>query len=137
MKHIRKIPVTVEQYLRDHIAKSRNQTLVTFWGNDRTNCSASYYPCIHIHMNHDTYIGQSNSVEHSNDNCSDKTHTIMDKQQDNAGVHNPNMSKVVDNAKKNNVNMPQIEHSNRPKIIWTRSGWVSHRPQRLGIVEEQ
>ena len=33
--------------------------------------------------------------------------------------------------------MPQIKHNNRPKVIRTRSGLISHRPQRLGIMEDQ
>ena len=37
MKHIRHIPVMVEQYLRDQLAKARTQTPVNFWGTDPTN----------------------------------------------------------------------------------------------------
>ena len=43
-KHIRHTAVTVEQYLREQIAKSRAQTLVTFWGTDPTNHDISYKP---------------------------------------------------------------------------------------------
>ena len=46
----------------------------------------------------------------------------MDAQQDSVGI--------------NNANMPQVEHNNRPKVIRTRSGKISCRPQRLGIIKE-
>ena len=32
---------------------------------------------------------------------------------------------------------PQSVHDSKPKIIWTRLGQVGHRPQRLGIMEEE
>ena len=61
----------------------------------------------------------------------------MDIQQDNVGVNNANMPLVEDNAGTNNMNLQQIKHDNGPKVIRTRLGQISYRPQRLGIVEEQ
>ena len=69
--------MTVEQYLRDKIAKKRAQTPVTFCGTDPTNlCNMSYGPIVHMYVNQDTFMRQSNSGGH-NDNSSDKTHTYI------------------------------------------------------------
>ena len=74
MKHIRHIPVIAEQYLRDQTAKTTAQTLVTFWGTNPTNHhNVSYGPYIHMDMNHDTFMRQSNNSGHSDYNSNEKT----------------------------------------------------------------
>ena len=89
MKNIRHTSVTVEQYLRDQIAKSRAQTPVTFWGTDPTNHHGiSYDPYMEMYMTYGTYMRQSKNDRHSNDNSSDKTNVNVDTQQENVEVKN-------------------------------------------------
>ena len=83
------------------------------------------------------HMKQSNNDMHSDDNSSDKAHISVDTQQDNTKVNKPNMAKWEDNTETNNANMPQSKHISGLKIIWTRSGWISHKSQVLGIMEEQ
>ena len=80
---------------------------------------------------------RSSSNGHSNDNRSNRTHILSDFQQGIAGVNNPNIPILDDNTGTNSVSMPKNKHDSRTKVIWTRSGWVSHGFQRLGIIEEQ
>ena len=119
--------MTVEQYLRDQIAKNRGQSLVTIWGTDPTkHVCTSYDQYMHMYMNHGTYMRQSN-----NDRQSDDT------QQYNTRVNNTIMMRLGDNTGTNSANMSQSKNGSGPKIIWTRSGQVNCRPQRLGNVENQ
>ena len=54
-----------------------------------------------------------------------------------AGVNNPTVPRVGNQAGAKNVNMPYSEPDCGPKVIHTKSEWVSCRPQRLGVTEEQ
>ena len=78
------------------------------------------------------HIRQNSNYGHSDDNNTDKTHT----QQDSAQINNPNMPGLEDNTGTNNVNV-----CHKVSMIMdqknSRPGQVSHRPQRLGTVEEQ
>ena len=65
------------------------------------------------------------------------TKLSMESLQDNVGVDSPTEPKVEDQLGTKNVDIPQSDLSGRPKRIQIRSGWVSHRSQRLGIMEEQ
>ena len=59
MKHMRHTPVTVEQYLRDLLAKARRQIPVHFWSTDPTNhCNRSNGSYMHMEMNHETFMKQ-------------------------------------------------------------------------------
>ena len=65
-KYMRHTPMTVEQYLKEQIAKSRTKTPVTFWSTDPTNHDVSYnmYTAyIHMCMNHDTNTRPNGSVK--------------------------------------------------------------------------
>ena len=73
---------------------------------------------------------------YSDKNNNDETHISVDIQQDNARANNPSIPKLEDNIETNNMNMPQSNHDRGQKIIWTKSGWVRHRPHRLHIMEE-
>ena len=128
--------MTVKQYLRDQVAKTRIQTPVNFQGTDLTNHNnESCGPYVYMDMNHGIFLKQSNNGGHSGDSNNEKSHSV-ESQQCNAGVGNPTVPRVEDQTRTKNVNMPQSELSSRPKLIWTRSCQVSLRPQRLGVVEE-
>ena len=97
MKHIRYTQVKVEKYLRDQTAKTSAYTPIASWGTDPTNHHGiSCDPYIYMYMNQDTYMRQSNNDGYS-DNSNDKTHS-MDPEQGNAGLNNPNVSRVEDNT---------------------------------------
>ena len=117
----------VKQYLREQIAKSRIQTLVTLWSINPTNCDISYNPYtahMYKYTIHDTNVSPNDSDEKNqiNNNNSDRHHNNMDTQQDNVEI--------------NNMNIPQVEHNDGPKAIRTRSGKINDRPFRLGIMEK-
>ena len=112
IKHIRYTLVTVEQYLRDQIAKSRMQTPVIFWNTEPTNCDISYDPYRQTYMIHGTNMRPGICDEHSNNNNSEKNDINMDTQQENARAINSNMLRVEHNAGTNNANIPQIKHGN-------------------------
>ena len=52
-------------------------------------------------------------------------------------MDNPMVPRMEDQTGTENVDMPHSEPDGGPKIICTRSGWVSHRPYGLGFTEEQ
>ena len=100
------------------------------------HCNGSYDPYVHIDMNHDTLVKQRNNGGLSVDSSNDKTHGMY-LQQNNAWVDNPTVPIVEDQTGNKNAEMSQSENDSRPKVIWTRSGQLSHRPQRLEVMEEQ
>ena len=93
MKHIRHTPVTVRQYLRDQITKSRTWTMVTSWSTN----DISYNPYMartHVHelWNHMRHSDSDECNEvHIN---SDRDHKIMETQLENIGINNANMHKL-------------------------------------------
>ena len=100
MNDIRHTLVTVEQYFRDQIAKSRMQTLVAFWSSDYTNhdISCDSYTHTHMYMNYGSYMRPSSSDKHSNNNNnSDRSHKGIDTQQDNVDANYSNLMQVEDN----------------------------------------
>ena len=100
---IRHMPVMVKQYLREQIAKSRTQTLVTFWSTKPTNHDISYNPSkahAHMYINCDTGMrlncsNQQNQI--NKNNSSDGNHSSRDTEQDNVGINNVNILRVEHN----------------------------------------
>ena len=82
------------------------------------------------------FMKQSNDGRHSVDSINDNT-LSLEPQEDDSEVDNPTMPRVEKQTWTKNADMLHSEPDGGPKIIWTRSGWVSCRPQRLGITEEQ
>ena len=105
MKHIRHAPVTVEQYLRDQLAKSRKEIPFNFWGNNQTNYHNEYYG---------PYMQQSNNGGHSVDSSNDEALSVGPQQYD-VGVDSPTVHRVENQTGTKNVNMPQSEPDGRPK----------------------
>ena len=91
---------------------------------------------MHMDITCETLMKQRNNSRFSVDSSHDKTHS-MGSQQGNAGVDNQIVSRVEYQTGAINMNMSQSKLSSGPRIIHIRSGWVSHRPQKLGIMEEQ
>ena len=63
------------------------------------------------------------------------TKLSAEPQHDDAGADNP-PPRLEKQTRSENTDMPHSEPDSRLKVIFTRSGQVSHRPKRLGIAEE-
>ena len=106
MKHIRHTSVTVQQYLRDQITKTRAETQVTFWGSDPANYhNVSYDPDMCMDMNHNTVMNQRNNGTHIENNGNEKMHS-MNTKHDNAWVNILNVPKVGNQTETKNRDMP-------------------------------
>ena len=97
-----------------------------------------HHPNLQLFVSTGFHIGHHRGLSHErsmivtnkiNQPKQQKWHTVthcngMDTQQDSVGTDTCNL------------NMLQLEHNNRQKVIMTRWGKISHRPQRLGMMEE-